>query len=57
MRYGQLFGYTNYRASAIIDLEENKTVDYIETKISGYDSQGGSFYGIIRDIIFFGASK
>lgn len=52
-----IFGYTESRSSVTIDLEENKTVDYIELKINGYDSRGGSFYGMIRDIILFGASK
>ena len=57
MMNGQLFGYTNYRASAILSLDENKIIDNIEMKIVGYDSQGGSFYAIIRDIVLFGVSK
>lgn len=52
-----IFGYTEYRTSLTMELDENKTVDYVELKISLYDSQGGSAFGAIRDIIFLGASK
>ena len=45
------------RTDVTIDLDINKTVDYIEIKIDGYDSNGGDFYGIIRDINFYGVSK
>lgn len=48
---------TRTRNSVILDLEENKTVDYIEMKINGYDSDNGNFFACIRDIILFGASK
>ena len=48
---------TRTRNGVSIDLEENKTVDYVEIKINGYDSDGGNFYACIRDIILYGASK
>ena len=57
MKFGQHFGGIENRTCATIDLEPNKTIDYIEMKINGYDSDGGSFIGIIRDINFYGVSK
>ena len=50
-------GYSESRCSVIIDIDENKVVDHIEMRVSGWDSSGGSFYALIRDIIFLGASK
>ena len=41
---------------ACLALKEAK-IDYIIAKINVWDSNGGSAYGIIRDIVFFGASK
>ena len=52
-----VLNYTENRSSVILDLEESKTVDYIEMKINGYDSRGGEFFGVIRDIVFLGVSK
>lgn len=57
MKVGLYLGYMGSRNSVTLDLEENKTIDYIDMKIMGYDSQGGDFYGVIRDIILFGVSK
>lgn len=48
---------TETRTSVILDLDETKIIDYIIAKINVWDSYGGSAYGIIRDIVFFGASK
>ena len=52
-----IYGYTETRTSLVIDLDESKTIDYIEIRINGWDSSGGSFFGIIRDIVFLRASK
>ena len=52
-----IFGDIETRTSVTIDLDQSKTVDYIEMQINVWDSYGGSTFGIIRDIVFFGASK